>query len=137
VAGLSSPSADHPNALLLRRAHAAFASGDTEAIGQLFAPDIVSVIPGRSSVSGTERGIGNVLANAAAIMERTNGTYRADAIDYLGTDRHAVALTRLTAERDGVKLDIGQVVIFEVVDGKLANSFHIPYDLYAWDDFIG
>ena len=129
--------AEHPNAQLLRRAHEAFASGDTEAIKQLFAHDIVSVIPGRSAVSGTEQGIDNVLANAAAIMERTDGTYRAVAVDYLGTDRHAVALTRLTAERDGVKLDTGQVVIFEVVDGKLANSFHIPYDLYAWDDFIG
>jgi len=129
--------AEHPNAQLLRRAHQAFASGDIEAIRQLFADDIVSVIPGRSAVSGTERGIDDVLANAAAIMERTNGTYRADAVDYLGSDRHAVALTRLTAERDGVTLDTGQVVIFEVVDGKLANSFHIPYDLYAWDEVIG
>jgi uncharacterized protein len=131
------PPAEHPSAQLLRRAHQAFASGDTEAIKELFADDIVSVIPGRSAVSGTERGIDNVLANAAAIMERTNGTYSAVAVDYLGTDRHAVALTRLTAERDGMRLDTGQVVIFEVVDGKLANSFHIPYDLYAWDEVIG
>jgi hypothetical protein len=32
---------------------------------------------------------------------------------------------------------VGQVVIFEVVDGRLANSSHIPCGLYARDDVIG
>jgi hypothetical protein len=128
---------EHPNARLLRQAHAAFGSGDTNAIQRLFTPDIVSVTPGRSAISGTERGLENVLANAALIMERTNGTYRSVAIDYLGTDRHAVALARVTAEREGKSIDIRQVVIFDVADGKLTNSFHLPYDQYVFDEFIG
>jgi uncharacterized protein len=127
---------EHPNARLLRDAHAAFASGDPEAITRFFAPDIVSVTPGRSPISGTETGLQNVLANAALIMELTSGTYRSVAIDYLGTDAHAVALARVTAERDGKSIDIRQVVIFDVVEGKLTNSFHIPYDLYTFDEFM-
>ena len=127
---------EHPNAALLRRAHAAFEAGDTETIGELFASDIVWVMPGRSVVSGTDHGLDEVGANFAKTVALTGGTYRAVGVDYLGTDRHAVALTHLTAEREGRKIDLGEVVIFDVVDGKLANAVHLPYDQYAWDEFF-
>lgn len=134
---MTEASSEHPHADLVRRAHQAFESGDAAAVRELFHEDIRWVMPGRSQVSGVDHGLPEVMANFQRCMELTNGTYRAVGVDYLGSDRHAVALSHLSAERDGKVLELDECVIFEVVDGKLANAFHLPYDQYAWDEFFG
>lgn len=128
---------EHPNAALVRRAHEAFETGDMDVVHQVFDPDIRWVMPGRSQVSGVDEGLEEVFRNFAKTVELTDGTYRAVGVDYLGSDGHAVALTHLTAERNGTRIDIGEAVIFTVVDGRLTEAFHLPYDQYAWDEFFG
>jgi ketosteroid isomerase-like protein len=128
--------ADHPHAALVREAHEAFKRGDREAVDRLFHEDIRWVVTGESQTATVDHGMDEVLASFGKVMELTNGTYEAVGFDYLGGERHAAALAHVTAERDGKRLDVDEVVIFEVRDGRLANAMHIAYDQRAWDEFF-
>ena len=128
---------EHPNAAMVRRAHAAFKSGDMDAVREIFDWDAIRwVMPGTSLVSGVDVGMEAVFANFGKCVELSNGTYSAVGFDYLGSDGHAAALAHLTAERDGKKLDVDEAVIFTVRDGKLVEAYHLAYDQQAWDDFF-
>jgi len=127
---------EHENAELVRRAHAAFKAGDQAAIAEIFAPDIEWIVTGDSLTATHDRSMEEVLASFGKVMELTNGTYRAVGFDYLGGEGHAAALAHVTAERDGQRLDMDEVVIFRVVDGRLAHAMHIAYDQAGWDAFF-
>lgn len=124
------------NADLVRKAHTAFKTGDMDLVREVFAEDIVWHVTGSSLVSGTARGMDEVMANFGKVMELTNGTYSAIGFDYLGGTDHACALARVHAERNGQTLDIDELVVFDVVDGKLGECWHIAYDQEAWDTFF-
>lgn len=135
--GLHRTEGEHPNADLVRRAHAAFKAGDAATIGELFADDIVWTVSGSGPASGTTKGMAGVLKNFGDIMEWTQGTYDADPVDYLGSDEHVVNLSHVTASRpDGRRLDVDELVVFKVRGGKLAEAQHMAYDEQAWDDFF-
>lgn len=128
---------EHPNADLVRRAHAAFKAGDGATIAELFSPDIVWTVTGTGPASGTTVGMEGVLGNFGQIMEWTAGTYQAAPIDYLGSDDHVVALAHVTASRpDGRTLDVDEAVVFTVRDGRLVFAQHMAYDEAAWDGFF-
>ncbi|GAA3191057.1 nuclear transport factor 2 family protein [Dactylosporangium siamense] len=128
---------EHPNADLVRRAFAAFESGDLATIRALFAADIVWRVGGHGPASGETVGLDAVLANFQQIMTWTAGDYAAHPVDFLGSDRHAVALTRARASRpDGRTLDVAQAVVFEVAGGRLVSCQHMAYDEAAWDAFF-
>jgi uncharacterized protein len=129
---------EHPNAAKVRAAHAAFKSGDMEAVKQIFDWDAIRwVMPGNSLVSGVDVGMEQVFGNFGKCMELTNGTYMAVGFDYIGSDAHAVALAHLTAERNGKRLEVDEAVIFTVgADGRFSDAVHLAYDQLAWDDFF-
>lgn len=128
---------EHPNADLVRRAHAAFKAGDHAEVSALFADDILWTVGGEGPQTGTTIGMANVMANFGQIMEMTEGTYFADPVDYVGSDDHAINISHLTAKRpDGRSIDIYEAVIFKVRDGKLVEAQHIAYDEKAWEDFF-
>lgn len=129
--------AEHPHADLVRRAHAAFKAGDQAEIGRLFADDIVWTVTGHGRASGTTKGMGNVVKNFMDIMEWTEGSYHAEPLDYLGSDDHAINVSHVTARRpDGRTMDMDELVIFKVRDGKLVEAQHMAYDEQAWDEFF-
>ncbi|HXV94301.1 MAG TPA: nuclear transport factor 2 family protein [Pseudonocardia sp.] len=135
--GLHRTDDEHPNADLVRRAHAAFKAGDAAAIAELFADDIVWTVSGTGPASGTTKGMDGVLRNFGDIMRWTEGTYNAEPIDYMGSDLHAANVSHVTARRpDGRVLDVDEVVVFTVRDGKLAEAQHMAYDEKAWDEFF-
>ena len=129
--------AEHPHATMVRRAHAAFKSGDMQAVREMFDWDSIRwVVPGRSLVSGVDIGMEAVFANFGKCVELSNGTYNAVGFDYLGSDDHAVALAHLTAERDGMRLEVDEAVVFTVRDGRFVEAHHLAYDQDAWDQFF-
>jgi hypothetical protein len=128
---------EHPNADLVRRAHAAFKANDQAEISRLFAEDIVWTVGGEGPQTGTTVGMANVMANFGEIMQLTEGTYHAEPVDYLGSDDHAINISHLTAKRpDGRSIDIMEAVIFRVRDGRLVEAQHIAYDEKAWEEFF-
>ncbi|HKP85289.1 MAG TPA: nuclear transport factor 2 family protein, partial [Blastocatellia bacterium] len=67
----------------MRRATEAFARGDVEALQQIFAPDAVWHVPGRSRVSGTYTGHAEVFGFFGKLMELSGGTFKLELHDIL------------------------------------------------------
>jgi len=129
---------EHPNATKVRRAHEAFKTGDMDTARQIFDWDNIHwVLPGTSLVSGVDTGMEEVFANFGKCVELTDGTYAAVGFDYMGSDDHAVALSRLTASRGDKTIEIDEAVIFTVgPDGRFNKAYHLAYDQYVWDEFF-
>lgn len=135
--GITKTDREHPNADLVRRAHAAFKTGDMATIRELFADDIVWTVTGKGPASGRTVGIDAVLGDFGKIMEWTAGTYDAAPVDYLGSDDHVVTLAHISASRpDGRTLDLDELVVFKVRGNKLVEAQHMAYDEQTWDEFF-
>jgi uncharacterized protein len=83
---------DHPNAVALRKGYEAFAAGDMETVGALFADDIAWHQSGNSPLSGDFAGKDAVFGIFAQLAELTAGTFGQEIHDLLANDEHAVVM---------------------------------------------
>ena len=127
----------HPNEDLVRRGYAAFSSADMATLDELFSDDIVWHAPGRNQLSGDFVGKQAVFATFAKVAELSGGTFALEIHDVLANDTHAVALVRVTGEREGRRLDDNSVQVFHIADGKVTEQWLNPGDAYANDEFWG
>ncbi len=128
----------HPNEQVLRRAFAAFSSGDMATLrNEIFAPDLAWHFPGRSAIGGTFTGEEVFGRFFATLMERSAGTFRVEVHDILANDQHGVVLFQCRAEREGQALDDPTVGVYHLRDGRITGAWFHPTDLYAWDAFNG
>lgn len=128
--------AEHPNETLVRKGYEAFSSGDMDTMSEVMAPDVVHETPGSNQVSGERKGQSEVFARFGKLAELTGGTVKVELLDVRaeGDDR-VVARHRATAEREGKKLDVGQTIVFTVVDGKITRLDESSDDVEAEDKF--
>ncbi len=127
--------ADHPNAELLKKGYAAFASGDMPTMNELFAEDVVWHVSGNSQMSGTYRGRVAVFAAFAKSAELSGGTFKIDVHDVVANDVHAVALTRATASRQGKQYDAMDTDVYHVSGGKVTEFWSFAEDTKKADEF--
>jgi ketosteroid isomerase-like protein len=127
----------HPNASLIRDFHEAqnrfYAGGDQEAAGAMLARDVAWHVPGRSPIAGEHRGRGEVLRYFAARRELAGGTFRIAVRGVLGGDERSVVFAEGRVERDGETFAWQTANVFRVAEGKIAECWVLPYDLYAFD----
>jgi uncharacterized protein len=126
----------HPNEEPVRRAFDAFASGDVEALRELMEPDSVWHAPGRNPLAGDHRGVEAILGYFARTMELTGGTFRTELHDVVANDEHAVSLFAARGQRQGRTLDVRNVLVTHVRNGKLGETWLFPGDQYASDEFF-
>ncbi len=128
----------HPNEEVLRKAFAAFSSGDMATLrNEIFAPDLEWHFPGRSAIGGTFKGEEVFGRFFATLMERSAGTFRVEVHDILANDQHGVVLFRCRAEREGQALDDPTVGVYHLREGRITGAWFHPTDLYALDAFYG
>lgn len=125
----------HPNEQLIRTYFDAFSRGDSEALGQHLADDVVLHIPGRSSVAGEYKGREQAVGYFGRLMELTGGTFGFDPHDVLANDDHIVALVLFRAQRAGKKVEYRGTLVYHVRDGKLSEAWLSPEDQYTFDEF--
>ena len=127
---------EHPNAVAYRRTVDAFRAGDRETLVQLLAPDVVWHVPGANRMAGVVRGREALFEWFERLREVTDGTFSLREHEVLGTEEHVVALSRLSAVRDGVMVPVDVVSVFHYRDGvQLERWFH-PVDREAWDRML-
>ena len=128
---------DNPNAALVRRAlRDGFLTGDFDVLTDAFADDITWHLSGANPLAGTYRGREAVFGYFAKIMELTAGTLRPVDRDTAGGDEHGVLLLHTTATRIGKRpLDIDEILVCRVVNGRMAEVHQFQYDRQAWDEF--
>jgi uncharacterized protein len=127
--------AEHPNAVVVRRAYDAAARGDAAGLAALIAPGAQWSVPGRSQVAGEYRGREEVFAFLGRLRELSGNTLHVELSDVAGSDQHGVALQRVTATREGRHLDVGMCVVYRVDDGLLTRARYFVDDQAAYDAF--
>jgi uncharacterized protein len=123
------------NAAIARAIFRCFADGDPMALRELFADDAVWRVPGSSSVAGTYTGRTEIFRFLASLKRRTDGTYTSALVDALGSAGRAAALYRASGTRNGITLDIDQVLLFTIRDGKVTEVMALPSDPDAFERF--
>jgi ketosteroid isomerase-like protein len=128
--------AEHPNAALIRRGFAAFATGDMETLDALFSDGVVWTVAGRSPLAGTYTGKADVFGKfMAGLGERTGGTLSIEIETVLADDDHVAVFSNHTASHAGRTLDARNVDIYTVRDGRVTEARSTGFDLYEVDAF--
>ena len=127
----------HPNIELMRRYSAALTAGKAADALPFYAEDLVLHIPGRSPHAGTFHGQDAVLAYYTRIFRDTDGKFQPLGVDdILASDTHAASLVRWRVERDGHAIEIDRVVIYRIVDERIAEIWVRDWDQYAYDELF-
>jgi ketosteroid isomerase-like protein len=130
------PPAEHPNAALARRIFEAFARRDGAAVVAALDDDVVWRVGGSSPVAGEYRGRRAVIGFLRMTTDVTEGTYRSRLLYALADDERAVAVYRANGSRpDGRRIDIEQVLLCRVADGRFVEVVAVPTDQRAFDAF--
>jgi ketosteroid isomerase-like protein len=127
--------AAHPDLTVFKQVHAAFTRGDIDALGKLFAEDVVWHPPGRNPLSGTYEGRDTTFASFAREAELCDETYAVEVHDVLANDEHTVALLHATASRGDRRLAQNYALVFHIRAGKVAEAWELWTDQAALDEF--
>jgi ketosteroid isomerase-like protein len=126
---------DHPNVTLMQQVYAAFGTGDVETAGAYWTEDAVHHYPGRGPLAGEHHGLKASTEFANKMWELTNGNLKMDVLEIGASDNHAFALVQTRYERKGHVLEMPFVNVARIRDGKIAEFWTYPDDVYATDEF--
>lgn len=121
-------SGEHPNAALMRRLFDAFGRRDGAAVVAMFDHDVVWRVGGATPMSGEYRGWREVVTFLRRTTRETDGTYTSSLVWAAGGDEQAAAVYRAHGTRNGVDLDIEQLLLCEIRGGRIASATAIPFE---------
>jgi ketosteroid isomerase-like protein len=129
--------AEHPNVEMVRSAYAAFATGDLDAVLANLADDCIFHFGGEGPNSGDHQGRDAITAAIMGLFELTAGTQRLDVKSVYADDHHGAVVLHETATRpDGASLDMDEVHVLALRDGKLTHLWDLPTDPAVHDAFF-
>ena len=127
----------HPNIELMRRYSTALQGGQAAEALPFFADDLVLHIPGKSPHAGTFHGQDAVLAYYTRVFSDTDGQFEPLGVDdILASDTHAATLVRWRVRRGDRTLDIDRVVVYRIVDERIAEIWVRDWDQAAYDELF-
>lgn len=123
------------NAATIRAMFDAFARKDGIPLRGLFTEDAHWTVPGDGIMAGTVSGRDEILRFLGRLPRETNGTYGSELIDVLASEERAAAVYRAYGEREGRSIDIVQVLLFRLEDGRIREALALPSDPGAFEAF--
>jgi ketosteroid isomerase-like protein len=112
-----------------------FRGGDPGALGEVIADDAVWRVPGPLSVAGEYRGREQIQELLRKTRRLTDGTYFGELRWAVADEEHAVAVYRARGRRLGRELDIDQVLLITLRDGRWQEIVAVPTDSQAFEAF--
>ena len=123
------------NIALLERIHEGFNTGDMAKVSSDFAEDAVWHFPVRSQVGGEYEGVDQILGFFQKVFELSQGNFGIDTITIAANDDYAFQFNRAQGKRNGRSLDILELVVHRVENGKIVESHHRT-DAYGIDELF-
>jgi ketosteroid isomerase-like protein len=127
--------AEHPNAALARRVFEAFSRRDGRVVAAALDEDVVWRLGGTSPLAGEYRGRRDVVRFLAQTTALTAGTYSSELLFAVADDEHVVIVYRARGERGERSIDLQQLLLCQVRDGRFVDVTAIPTDQYVFDAF--
>ena len=129
--------AEHPNVAVARNAYESFAKGDLEGALADLADDCVFHFGGVGPNSGDHAGREAIAAALVKNFELTGGNWALEIRGVFADDHHAAVVLHETASRpDGATIDVDEVHVLRLRDGKVTDLWDLPDDFQAHDDFF-
>jgi ketosteroid isomerase-like protein len=126
----------HPNAERLRGFLDAYDAGERERLGEMLADDAVWHVGGTHRLSGDYRGREAILGYFDQVGAETSRTLMLEPIEIIANDDHGAAFLRVTAEREGERLDVTMAEAFHLDDdGRIREFWAHATDQAAIDRF--
>ena len=125
---------DHHHFEVSRCLWNAIADADVPVLRQVLAPKTVWHMPGRSPLAGTYVGVDAVLEFMAHIGELCDDL-RSDLIDVFVSESGAVLRYAVTARRGPHELQVEQLFLTRIRDGRVEQARFVPLDQEAYDRF--
>jgi len=129
--------AEHPNAALAQRLFDAFSRRDGRVVAAALDEDVVWRLGGTSPLAGEYRGRREVVRFLGQTTALTAGTYRSELLYAVADDEHVVVVYRARGTRGERSIDLVQILLCEVRDGRLVDVTAVPTDQVAFDAFWG
>ena len=124
------------NEALVRAVFAAFARGNGGfGLRRLFAEDAVWTVPGRGVMAGVYRGREEIFGFLGRLPKETDGTYGSELRDVLASDERAAAMYVARGTRLGRSLELEQVLLFGIRDGRVREVLALPSDPEVFEEF--
>ena len=101
----------------------------------MIADDAVWEVPGSAPVARVYRGREEIFELFRATRRLTDGTYTSELRWALADGDHAVAVYRAGGRRLGRSLDIDQVLLITLRDGRWQEILAVPTDPQAFEAF--
>ncbi|EWM13188.1 MULTISPECIES: nuclear transport factor 2 family protein [unclassified Kutzneria] len=123
------------NVALVQKMYDRFNEGDLETVRrEVFAPDVVWTLPGRSPVGGTKNGVDEVVAFFGGLVA-TGVQVLPIKIDAWGEDT-VVETHRGVGEVPGAKLDAMNCTHYRIENGRIKEVQVYLSDQYSADNFF-
>ena len=119
----------------VRRALAAFALRDLDAMARELTDDVIWITPGRSLIAGEFRGWPDVRRYLERALELTADSVQVELVDVLTGLDHVAVVVDVRGRRGGRVLDQRCVQLFRLRDGQIAQRRIYPLDQTGWDAF--
>ena len=107
------------------------------ALYEVIAEDAVWRVTGTAPVSREYRGRDEIFGLFRETRRLTDGSYRSELRWALADGDHAVAVYRARGRRAGLELDIDQVLVIGLHDGRWQHVLALPTDPQAFEAFWG
>lgn len=124
---------DHPNVAIIKRYYDAYGKGDIATVRQIFAPNITWTIPGHHPLSGTKRGVDEVLA---FFQQLAKAKFRAEVLYLGGNDSYVVDVHRGFSNMERNNLDQLFALLFHIQSNRVVEVVNFPSDQHAADAFF-
>lgn len=127
--------AEHPNAAIARKAYEAFGKGDIESVFSVIADDAVFHAGGDNALTGDYKGHAEIQRFFGKLAELASDGMDLEVHDILANDEHVIALVSFTAKRGDESLDMREVHIWHIADGKMTEQWVFEEDQAAGNAF--
>lgn len=126
----------HKNVEILRGIDEAMQDEDIDRFFGYFTDDVIVHVPGRSTLSGTYKGLEQFQALFGRFMEAA-GEYSFENHTYLADDEHGVTMQHASYQKGGKRLAIDEVFVGHFRDGKVSEMWFLAGDQNLLDEFLG
>jgi ketosteroid isomerase-like protein len=126
---------EHPNADVVRKLYQALEKGDLSAYFDLMADDIVYHAAGHCFFAGDYHGKESLGKLAKTVYLETQGTHRATRRHIMATAAYVAVIDTWRAERKGQTIQMDNLLVYRVVDSRIAEVWEFIENGEAHDAF--
>lgn len=125
---------NHPNVTLIHHFFKAYSENDITALKEIFHPEIQWHIPGRHPLSGTKKGVSEIVDY---LNQLGKYNFKAEGIVLGVSEDHVIDCHRNWSEIEGEEnLNNMSCLLWKIDNGKIKEVFNFPQDQYAVDEFF-